>query len=563
MARDPDDVDALQLLAYLQTAQGRHGAAILLLKKAAALKPEAAEIHFNLGNACYAQGALHDAVAGFEKALELDPGFTGALNNLANVLKALAQVDRAEACYRKLIDLKYDLTRTHSDLGNILLQQGRLDEAIASYRRALDIDPDFVRAHTNLVFAMNYHPGYSPEQISLEHRRWGRRHAEPLRNALPPPGNDRSPERRLRVGYVSPDFWHHPVCYFFEPVLQHHDAEQVEVFCYSDVARPDQYTERLQAYRVTWRDVVGLPDDALAHIVRRDQIDILVDLAGHTNDNRLLMFARKPAPIQVTWNGYPNTTGMDVMDYRITDGYADPPGMTENLHSERLLRLPEIYMAFQPPADSPPLGLPPVLTNGYITFGSFNAISKIASQVIEVWAWILRAVPGSRLVVLSVPEGRTRGRIIEAFAAHGVNAERLDLMWRLPFQQFLAAYQRVDIALDSFPYHGTSTTCQTLWMGVPLITLAGRSHVSRVGVSLLANLGLERFIARTPQEYRDLAVRLADNIEELTMLRSRLREMMMNSPNTDGMALTRHLERAYREVWRTWCVQPRAGGSGS
>jgi predicted O-linked N-acetylglucosamine transferase (SPINDLY family) len=296
-----------------------------------------------------------------------------------------------------------------------------------------------------------------------------------------------------------------------------------------------------------------LPDRELAGIVRRDHVDILVDLTGHTNGNRLLVFARKPAPIQVTWNGYANTTGMEAMDYRITDAYADPPGMTEHLHTERLVRLPEIYMAYQPPDKSPPVGPPPGLANGYVTFGSFNAMHKVGPSVIALWARILKALPTARLMMLTVSEGTVRARLAQAFADHGIDPERLELIARLPFDQFLEAHQRADIALDPFPFNGTTTTCQTLWMGVPLITLAGRSHVSRVGVSMLSNLGLQRLVACDEAQYVSLAVTLAQDREDLTELRAGLRQRMLSSPNTDGARLTRFLEAEYAKMWKDYC----------
>jgi protein O-GlcNAc transferase len=562
LALDPENVDALHLLGHLLSLQGRPSEAIPLLERAVKLQPGSAEIHFNLGNAYETQGLLNEALASLENALRLRPGFGAALNNLANIAKKLGMTDRAEACYRELTRLEPATARHFSDLGNNLLEQGRLDEAIACYQAALDVDPGFVGAHSNLLFAMNCHPGYSPEQIANEHRRWGERHGRQLASALPPPVSDRTPHRRLRVGYVSPDFRNHPVFYLFEPVLRHHDPAQVDVYCYSDVARPDEYTRHLHGLCTNWRDVAGWPDDELARTIRRDRIDILVDLAGHTNDNRLLVFARKAAPIQITWIGYPNTTGLEAMDYRLTDSYADPPGATEHLHTERLLRLPQIYVAFRPAEESPLPGPLPAVANRYVTFGSFNALSRVTPQMLELWSGILQRLPDSRLVMVSVPEGKTRTRLTELFAARGIATTRLDLFGRVPFSRFLSLLQQVDIALDSFPYHGTSTTCHTLWMGVPLITLAGRNHASRVGVSMLSNLGLGRLIARTPEEYCGIALALAGDRDELARLRSQLRGMMANAPNTDGAALTRGLEHIYRKVWVEWCAgwQPETAG---
>lgn len=550
--REPRHADALHLLGRVVAGQGRGAEGVVLLERAALLDPQPV-VYFNLAHAYTGISRLFEARQAYERALALAPEFAAAWNNLAGVCKKLRDYEQAEQCYRRLAALDPGALDVRCELGSMLLRQRRLDEAIASYRAVLEANPASVDAHSNLVYALNFHPGYTAEAVYEEHKRWGERHAEPFTRAAVPAVTDRMMDRRLRVGYVSPNFCDHPVAYFFEPTLRHHDPQAFDVILYSDVQQRDAYTDRLESLGGSWKATAALGDAELADLVRRDRIDILVDLTGHINDNRLLMFARRPAPVQVTWNGYANTTGMRAMDYRITDVYADPPGMTDHLHTERLVRLPEIYMAFQPPEPSPPVASPPVSRAGYITFGSFNAPHKLTSQVVATWAAILRALPDAQLLLAVMPEGRMRRELEGAFGAHGVPAERLAFVKRLPKADFLELHARVDIALDPFPFHGTTTTCHSLWMGVPVVTLAGRSHVSRVGVSMLSNLGLQNLVATGETDYVDIAVALARDRERLARLRLGLRERMRNAPNTDGARVTRHLEAAYRRMWSDYC----------
>lgn len=550
----PEQADALLLLGHVLKLQNKPEEAIAVFGRLTMLAPQDAVARFSLATTLLAQRRLTEAAQAFREVLNLEPDMLAALNNLTDILTALGQIDEAEECYLRILQLTPDSEEAHFKYGNFLVLLGRIDEAIENLRRAIAINPELMSAYSNLLFALNYSADYTPEAIFREHIEWDRCYAAPLMRSIGPHRNPRVPDRSLKIGYVSANFRDHAVSYFFESTLRYHNYDRLEVYCYSDVLKPDAFTDRMRGYPCTWRNIVGENDDSVAQLIEKDGIDILVDLSGHT-DVRLLVFARKPAPVQVTWNGYPNTTGMSAMDYRVTDAYADPPGTTEHLHTEQLVRLPEIYMAYQQPGESPAVVAPPSLAKGYVTFGSFNTLPKIGPQVIAVWAQILRALPTARLMILTVPEGSARARLAQAFAAHGIGPERLELIARLPSRQFLEAHQRADIALDPFPYNGTTTTCQTLWMGVPLITLAGSSHVSRVGVSMLSNLGLERLIARDPQEYVSLAVALAEDHQELAVLRAGLRERMLASPNTDGARLTRFLEAAYAKMWKDYCLR--------
>jgi predicted O-linked N-acetylglucosamine transferase (SPINDLY family) len=382
-------------------------------------------------------------------------------------------------------------------------------------------------------------------------------HAESLVRFIGPHTNPRILERKLKIGYVSPDFRSHAVASFIEPVLAHHDQERFEIFAYYNHGQNDMVTQRLRKYCHHWRNIAAMSDEEVAELIREDEIDFLIDLAGHTGHNRLLVFARKPAPIQVTWLGYPDTTGLSTMDYRITDGFADPVDMTEDFHTEQLIRLPECFSVYHVPEEYPEVSRLPALENGYITFGSFNNFSKTTPEVIALWAKILRSVPDSRLMLKysGLSDSSMKRMVREAFARLDIHPSRVELLGKDPSHvTHLQRYYQLDIALDTFPYCGTTTTCEALWMGVPVITLAGSSHVSRVGSSLMSNLGYTEMIASSQQKYVAIAVGLAPDIDRLSAIREELRDRMADSPLMDSTRFTQHLENAYKEMWRTWCM---------
>ncbi len=431
---------------------------------------------------------------------------------------------------------------------------GRSAEALEHYRQAVELEPNNAAFHGNLLYLLNYLPSYDAASLFAEHRAWARRHADPLLDTAAPHANDRTAGRRLRVGYVSPNFRAQAVNFFVEPILREHDRRQCEVVCYSDVARPDSVTARLRGYADHWRDVLGQSDEQLSELVRNDRIDILVDLTGHMGSGgRLLAFARKPAPIQVTYIGYQNTTGMLAMDYRLTDDYADPPGLTDAFHTERLVRLPRTFFCYQPVSDAPPVGSLPATTSGHVTFASINNFNKITPAVLNTWAAILRRLPDSRLLVRADMTDSVRDYLIATLAGHGVPATRLELVNRLPHHEYLRLIDRVDIALDPFPFNGHTTTCDCLWQGVPVVTLSGTTYASRFGGSGLVTLGLEDLIAHTPEEYIEIAARLAGDRDRLAGLRAGLRPQMAASPLMDFAGFTRNLEAEYRRMWDAWC----------
>ena len=521
LSRQPDHPDALHLLGVIQFQQAQPNAAMELICRAIALDPGRPEFHCNLGVVLADVGRASDAIAAFQHALDLRPLYPEA----------------------------------HHNLGNSLRDMGLMDQAIAHYRQVLAIPPGDVESHHNLVYAMHFIPG-DPAAVFQEHLNWNRIHAQPLAGQIPRHSNDAAPDRRLKIGYVSPDFRQHSVGFFLLNLLANHDPAAVEVFCYSDAARPDAATARFQQAAHHWKPVVGVADAQLAQIIIQDQIDILVDLAGHTAGNRLLVFARKPAPIQVSYCGYPDTTGLATMDYRFTDAYADPPGATEQYHSEQLVRLPRCFLCYAPPADGPEVGPVPATAAGRITFGSFNSISKLSDATVAMWSQVLSAVPNSRLMIKGqgLTDAPVRQQVLERFAAHGIAADRLELHGRIAsLAGHLELYHQIDIALDTYPYHGTTTSCEAMWMGVPVVTLAGKTHASRVGVSLLSNVGLEQLIAQTPEQYVQIAADLAKDLAALSVLRSALRSRLAASPLLDGSGLAREVEAAYRVMWKQWC----------
>lgn len=538
---------------------GQLDEAIAAYHRAIFLQSDYPEVHNNLGNALRSKGHLDEAIASYRQALTLKPGFPDAHNNLGNALKEKGYLDEAIASYRQALALKPNFPEAHNNLGNAFKDKGQLDEAFTAYRQALALRPNYPTAHSNLVFCMNYHPGLEVSSIAEEHLHWSRQHGEPLRSNILPHTNDRSPDRCLRVGFISPDFRNHSVAFFLEGLFEHQDPTQVEVFCYAEVANPDAMTARIRQLAGHWLNITGLPDADVAELIRNDGIDILIDLAGHTAKNRLLVFTHKPAPVQVTWLGYPNTTGLSAIDYRITDKFADPPGSTEHLHSEQLVRLPRSAWCYRPPENSPPVSTLPAHDRGYITFGCFNAMPKINGKLLELWANILLAVPSSRLLLKNraIGEPSLQKQIRSVFEQVGIDSQRLQIVGHAPvLLDHLATYGQVDIALDTFPYHGTTTTCEALWMGVPVVTLAGKTHVSRVGVSLLSNLEHHEWIADSPEEYVKITVEAANDLTRLAELRSNMREKIQTSPLLDVVGFARDMENAYRNMWRKWCEHP-------
>lgn len=554
LALRPDLIEAWNNLGNALHTLGRVDEALRSYRQAIALKPEFAEVHVNIGNILKMQGHLDEAAYCFGQALSLKPGFVEAHNNLGVVLTEQGRHTQAIAHLQQALALKPGFAEAHNNLGNVYKNQGRLEEAMSCFRQALTLRPDYSGAHSNLLFTLNYVDGIAPAQIFAMHRHYNAMHAAPMSRSIAPHANTAEPQRRLKVGYLSPDFRSHACAFFVEPLLAHHDRDAVEVYAYAEVAHPDAVTARLRALTDHWRSTVGLSDEQVAAQIRADGIDILIDLAGHTANSRLLALARKPAPVQATWLGYPATTGLDTMDYRLTDACAEPPGMCEQYYTERLVRLPHSLWCYRPFADMPEVSPLPALRNGHVTFGSFNNFAKVGPRVIDLWARVLLATPGSRLAMITVPAGETQERVKERFAALGVAPERLLLHDRLARAQYLELFSRVDVALDPFPCNGGTTTCDALWMGLPLLTLIGDTFLSRASYSLLSAAGLGAFAAETPAAYLELAARMGADLGALAAVRDGLREHLRASPLIDAAAFARDIEAAYRDMWQRWCA---------
>jgi protein O-GlcNAc transferase len=550
-------IDARNAIAYSNLGNalqglGRYKAAIENYDRAIQMNPNFEEAYNNRGESFAAIKQYSKSLESFEKAIQINPKFAEAYNNAGVVLRELGNLDQAIECLRKAVLNKQDYADAYNNLALALVDTGRFDEAIFNYRQAIEFDPDLYSAHSNLVYAMQYVPTYTAEEVFAEHQRYAQRVQSSLPGSTAPHINSRDPGRRLKVGYVSGDFRAHAVAFFIEPILASHDKAQVEVYCYHNSNRHDSHTEKFIALADHWLVCNGMSDEQFASRIRADGIDILVDLSGHTADNRLPMFARKPAPVQMTWIGYAGTTGLAAMDYRITDVYMDPPGLTERFHSETLIRLPGSNITYRPEPGCPDVNELPALTSGKVVFASLNNLTKVNQSVVNLWSRILTALPQSTLMLGNVTEDAIAQRLIAMFGSAGIGPERLQLQPRMTMLDYLKLHHQIDIALDPFPYNGGTTSMHSLWMGVPIVTMAGAHAVSRVGVAVLSRVGLQDFITQNEEEYVQRVLNAAQDLQGLNQMRQSLRERM-SVANCDPESITRNLEEAYRSVWRIWC----------
>ena len=514
--------------------------------------PSRTDLMFLMANIFHATGELGKSEHYYRKVLDHEPNPL-AYTNLGHICHFSGRLSEAIEYRQKLMELCPDEASVYHDLGCSLIFSGRKEEGIALLRKAVKMAPSDPAIHSTYLFRLHHMPEIDAQMLYKEHRNWAQTHA-PVSLAKNSPTNTPDPGRRIRVGYISPDFRTHPVAFFFEPLLQEHDRTKVEVYGYSNTSRPDQVTERLEQKFDCYRSIINMRDEDVANLIEQDRIDILVDLAGHTPGNRLTVMAHKPAPITVTYLGYPDTTGMEQVDYRLTDELADPPA-SQSVYTEKLVYLPNGFLCYGPPDFAPSIGPLPALRNGYITFGSFSNNSKINHDNISLWAQVLRSNKGARLLIKSRAgdDRDMRDSYCRQFANLGISRDRIEIHGQNPAVGYMQLYNSVDIAFDTYPYNGTTTTCDALWMGVPVISMIGRHHACRVGLSILTRVGLEFFAASTPNEFVARATALAQNLEALVDIRYSMRRRMTESTLCNPKSFADSMENAYRDMWRQWC----------
>lgn len=536
-------------LAAALTSLRQMDEAAIAYRQALALQPGFLQIHTLLGQLLESAGRLEEALENYRLAQDHHPENASLPARQGFVLEMLNRPAAAAACYRHALTLSPERADLLNNLGLVEQALGNIDAALTAFRAALRLQPDNAVIRSNLLLNLQYRTDISPEALFQEHLAYGERVGDARRSGRSDPAvRTAAPSGRLRLGYVSADLHNHSMAYFIEPVLARHDRAGFEIFCYYNFPAEDSVTQRMKAHADSWISCYGMTDARLAERIARDRIDILIDLSGHTAGNRLPVFALRPAPLQVTWLGYPGTTGLAAMDYRLTDEALDPAGMTEDQHTETLWRLP-LCATFEPFADSPPINPLPALAGSPLTLACLNACFKITPFVIRLWARILDALPNARLMIGNATEEDTRQMLLARFSENGIDMKRLLLQPRLPMRDFLALHHEIDLALDPFPYGGGTTTNHALWMGVPVITLAGRTPAARHGAHNLTAAGLQEFIADTPEQYVSCVLALARDLPRLAGIRASLRERMQSRPQRSAEQLTRNLEVAYRQMW--------------
>jgi predicted O-linked N-acetylglucosamine transferase (SPINDLY family) len=529
--------------------------AISVLHRALQIYPKSAEAHANLGNALTGKNQIPGAILAFRRAIEIKPSLVEAYRNLAVILTDNDQLDEAIGLLRRAIDISPEYANAFSGLAIALAQAGEHDQSLAAGRRAVELKPRDAALHSNLAYNVQFHPDFDSPAILAEAREWSRRHELPVASVRTNSfTNDRSPDRPLRIGYVGADFREHCQSLFTIPLFSNHDPTHFEIFCYANVSRPDATTERIRRHAHAWRSILGLNDQEAANQIRQDRIDILVDLTMHMGHNRLLVFARKPAPIQVAWLAFPGTTGLSAIDYRLTDPYLDPTPDFDAFYSEKSIRLPHSFWCYDPMAIQPIEELPvaplPALQSGQVTFGCLNNFRKINDRVLELWSNVLSGNPESRLLLLA-PPGSPRDRVLKQ-----LNPRQVEFIERQDRTAYLKTYNRIDIGLDTIPANGHTTSLDSLWMGVPVVSLIGQTVLGRAGWSQLSNLNLRELAAKTPEEFVEIATSLATDLPRLSALRQALRDRMRQSPLMNAPAFARNVENAYRDMWKTWCSTP-------
>jgi len=577
----PNYAAAWGLLGAINTSLGNMSKAVLQYKRAVELRPDLADlymrladvlsksgkykdavsIYLELGKKSYDQGRPKDAIMIYTKAIEIDPDNDVLYSNMGHMYQSIGDLDKAEASLSKASNLNPHSSGMLNNMGNVAKAQGRIAEAEDYFRRAIEIDPSDHKTHSNLLLCLQSKPDYDRVEIFHEHIRWAKLHTSSIK-ACSSYRNQPDPDRKLRIGYVSPDLRTHAVGYLVEPILANHDPGQYEIFCYAEVSAPDNFTKRLRSMTHAWRSTCNMSDSQLVAKIRSDEIDILVDLAGHTNNNRLKVFAYKPAPVQVSYLGYSDTTGMSSIDYRLTDEVTDPAG-DEIYYSENVYYLRNGFSCYAPPAGTPEISRLPAGVAKAVTFACLNNLYKINPSVLDLWSRILHNVPASRMIIFRhVLKGKARDNLYREFEKRGIDGKRVDLQSELPAEYYqkyphgiwhMGLFDKIDIMLDTFPRDSHVIACEALWMGVPIVTLYGGRHSGRICASVLTAVGLPELIASTPDEYLNIAAHLANNLDELELIRKELRDRMKNSSLCDAGSFTKILEEAYRDMWARWC----------
>jgi protein O-GlcNAc transferase len=556
-AASPPATATLSLEAAMELAHSHHAAGRLeqaerVYRNILQAYPNHPFALLHLGIMALQVGRYDYAAARFKSMLSKVPGNVAALVGLSNALSHMGDLSGAEGFARQALQVDASNAAAHSSLGRILLDRAMHAQATASHARAYELEPDNPLHLTGLLHCMALDEAVDAQELARLHREFGKRFGAGMHANAMPHTNARDPGKRLRIGFVSGDLRHHAVAFFIEPVWREFDRTQVELFAYSNSRSEDSMSGRLKGLVEHWRAVIALNDEQLAQQVRDDGIDILIDLSGHTVGNRLLAFARKPAPLQASWIGYPETTGLAAMDYYLADPHSAPPGPIDELYVEKIVRLPA-SVAFQPEATAPDVNPLPALQRGYVTFGSFNRLSKLGASVLSTWSAILRALPDSRLLLVSVTDAAQADELRQRFAAQGVSADRLSFAPRMALAKYLAMHHEIDVLLDTFPYTGGTTTQHALWMGVPVITLAGLRRSERISTANLTRVGLQDWSVDSTEAYVARAVAAANDLQGLAALRAGLRERTAASPLRQASTVARSLEVAFRSMWQRWC----------
>jgi protein O-GlcNAc transferase len=585
--RDPSNAEAFSNIGLLLYEMHEYESAIESYRQSIKINPGLAEVHCNLGTALLSKRAFNEALQAFKNALSLKKGFLVAILGIGSakqasgdldgaredfiealrikpddatahfrlgiIMREWDRLDMAEACFRNALRFKPDYSQAYMGLGETLMAAGLIEASEECFKKTIELDPGNPLARSDLLLSMNYNPSYGTTELFEAHRKWGEELMVKNRDAPAIPFlSDQNPERILRIGYMSADFCRHPAASFLEPVLRNHDPSGFRIYCYSQGNRIDDNTAAFKTFADQWRDIRFQDDDLVRQLIQEDQIDILVECTGHMADNRLSVLAKRCAPIQISWIGYPHTTGLSTIDHRFCDEITDP--VTEaSSSSEKALHLPGCFCCYAPPLDAPPVSVLPAMKNGYVTFGSLHTLARLNPGVIALWSKVLKEIPFSRLLVFRTGlNDAIAKRLAGQFESNGIEGNRIDFIKEIPKNGYLSIYDQIDIALDTFPWSGHTTACEALWMGVPVVTLFGNRHAGRMVSSVLTQLGLEDFIAENEAEYGAIAERTAMEIPSLNMLRQGLRSLMEGSVLCDDRTFTRNLEHEYRKLWMKW-----------